>query len=1059
MSGKTYIKTIIREIKENFGRFVAIFAIVALGVGFLSGLTATTPDMKISVNRYFAQTNMMDIFIKGTMGLTDNDLAEIKRVQEVDLVFPAYVTDAVVATMVKTPGETLTDETLVARIYGLPLERMTEKEFVNRMELLEGRMPENNQECLVQQGGGYLSSVEIGTVLAISEETLNYGDFKTLDQIYNVTEYTVAGIVKNPLYISTEREPSTIGSGRLGTIFYVFESSYALPVYTDFYITLKAPPPGFSKPYQEFVDTVRDNIEALGLERSKIRREEVIAEADRELSKAESEFLDIKALADEGFTTARQRLEESAAEIAAGEAELKDGEARLAEGRKQFEESRRNAEREMQNTEALLNSGESEIAMAKQTLEENESKLDAAESQLEKHRGKWYVPFIPKLRKGIEQYDEGRTAYSEGVETIHEHERELQQGREALKEGRQKAQREFALAEQELNRIQAEINAGWARLADARRQFAEGEAEYLAQLEQTAAQLQGGGQQIEQARQTFTQADIPLPKWYVLDRNSNVGSMNYKANTEKLADVAKVFPLFFLLIATLVALTTMTRMVEEERIQIGTLKALGYQKRTILCKYLVYCGLTGVLGSIAGMVLGFHVLPAIIYNAFGTIYHLPPLITEINWPFGLVACGLILACTVGATVYACYRSLWEKPASLMVPRPPKAGKRIFLEYIPFIWNRMKFTYKVTARNLIRQKKHFFMTITGIAGCTALMTTAFGLRDSVTSIARTQFESIYKYDLQIELQDQMPDANFRRFLRKWTPIHSESGYIVKGNERFNLVIIVPENPDTLPDFIDLRDRSTGKQIPFSDTSGVLTERIAEKYNLKIGDAFTLENAKGEQGFFTLSGITENYVGINAYVGRESYAKEFADEISCRTLLAHTGIRDQEAQDKFIAGILAEDTVLAAEFTSQIQATYNNLLDSIGYVVLVLIVAAGGLAMIVLYNLTNININERTREIATLRVLGFHKGEAAAYIFREITVLSIIGALTGLCLGIPLHNIIITIAENPDLMFGRGITPLSFILSGVITLLFSAGVDLFMLKKLGAIKMADSMKAVD
>lgn len=1060
MLGKTYVKTIFREIRGTLGRFVAIFAIVALGVGFLAGLLATTPDMKISVDRYFDRTNMMDIFIKAPMGLTEGDAEALRNLPEVDLVLPAYVTDALV--------KTSADEALATRIYGLPLERIHEKGFVNRMELLQGRMPERNQECLVQQGGGYLSSIAIGTVLTITDESLDYGGFETLDKVYGVTQYTVTGIVKSPLYISTEREPSSIGSGRLGTVIYVREACYALPAYTDFYITLQnaASLRGFTKPYQERINKAVIAVETLGIERSKIRREEMLVEAggltETTLAQVETEYLEAKNTAERELAAARLRLEQSAAEIAAGEAELVEAEVKLAEGRGIFEEKQRQLDRELQDNEALLKSGEAELAAAKQTLREHKSQLDAARSQVEKHRGKWYLIFSSKAREGIIQYDEGLEAYTAGLKIITEKERELQRGRSAFEAGRQKAETEFAATERELDAVQAEIRDGRARLAEARRKLADGEAAYTERLLETVARLMDGSEQLEQAKQSLTDTIIPMPQWYVLDRNANVGCMNYKANAEKIADVAKVFPIFFLFIAALVALTTMTRMVEEERIQIGILKALGYQKRTILCKYLIYCGLTGVLGSAVGMISGFQGLPIIIYRAFATMYHLPPLVTEFNWPFGLMACGLVLTCTMGATVYACYRSLWEKPALLMVPRSPKSGKRIFLEYIPFIWNRMKFTHKVTARNLIRQKKHFVMTITGIAGCTALMVAAFGLRDSMTDIARTQFEEILQYDVQIELRNEISARTFganRRFLRSWTSIHSESGYIVKGNERFNIGIIVPKTAETLPNFINLRNRLTKRPQLFSDTQVILTEKIAERLGLNIGDTIMLENAKGLRGSFTLSGITENYVGVTVYLGHRSYTKEFGGNLSYRTLFAYTGIREQAAQDRFIAGILAEDSVMAAEFTAQIQTSYNNLLHSIGFVVLVLIFAAGGLAMIVLYNLTNININERTREIATLRVLGFHRSEAAAYIFREITVLSIFGALAGLCLGIPLHSFIIGVAENPDLMFGRRIAPVSFILSGVITLFFSAIVDLFMLKKLRAVKMAESMKAVD
>ncbi|MDR3334527.1 MAG: FtsX-like permease family protein [Treponema sp.] len=1058
--GKTYCKTIIREIKQSFGRFAAIFGIVSLGVGFLSGLLATTPDMKVSVDRYFDNANMMDIFIKATMGLTRQDQDALAGLEVVRGIQGVYSTDALVQAE---------DRVLGTRIYGLPLGKLQDQDFINRIELIQGRIPEKEDECLVQEGGGFFEHLAIGTVLTIQAPDQG--------ETYGVTEFTVTGIVKSPLYISIEREPSSIGNGRLSAVMYIDEGCYKLPVYTDFFITVKGASSllAFTEPYQAHIDEAVAAIKTLGTERSVLRREGILAEARNRaangIAQAEAEYAKARTSAARELAAARARLDAGAAELAAGEAELQEAETRVAQGRAALAQERQRVVRELVDNERELLLGEAELGAAKQMLADTKAQLDAAKPQVEKTRTSWLKMLFPGARKGVTQYDEGATAYQVGFALVSEKEQELHQGRRLLEAGKTQAAGEFAAAEEELAAAEAEIARGWEGLEAARRKLAAGEAEYAAAQAKAQRELNAGGAQLAEARRSITDITIDQPEWYVLDRNANVGCRYFKANSEKIADVATVFPVFFLLIAALVALTTMTRMVEEERIQIGTLKALGYQKRTILGKYLIYCGSTGVLGSATGMVCGFQGLPIIIYNAFATMYHLPPLVTQFNWPFGLIACGLVLTCTMGATVYACYHSLWEKPARLMLPRTPKSGKRIFLEYLPFIWKRMRFTHKVTARNLIRHKKHFFMTITGIAGCTSLMVAAFGLRDSMTNIARTHFEEILRYDLQVELAADTPQltgilatltgsaSQGGDPVQSWTAIHSESGYVIQGDERFPVSVLVPQTPEDLPRFITLRDRSAGTALPFTDASVVLTEKMAEILKLRVGDTFILENTGGKRGSFTLSGTTEHYVGSAVYVGPLLYGEQFGGGLRFRTLLVRTGIHKAGEQDALIARILANDSVMGAEFLSQIQDSYNQLLGSIGFVVLVLIFAAGGLAMIVLYNLTNININERSREIATLRVLGFYQGEAAAYIFREITVLSIIGALAGLLLGIPLHRFIIGVAENTDLMFGRRIFPISFIISALITLFFSALVDLLMLKKLRNIPMADSMKAVD
>ncbi|MDR2392745.1 MAG: ABC transporter permease [Treponema sp.] len=1049
--GNTYRTIILREIRSSLGRFLSIFAIVALGVGFLSGLLATTPDMKASVDRFFDRTNMMDLFIKATMGISRADLDALTRLEEVALVQGAYVIDALV--------QTSREEELVTRIYGLPLETLRDDGFVNRLELLSGRLPEKEDECLVQEPGGFLLPIPLGTGLSLSDASLT-------EDTFTCKTFTVTGIVKSPLYISTEREPSSIGNGRLGMVMYIRERAYALPAYTDCYITLKKARPlrAFTPAYQSLVDRSKETIEALGRERSEIRKEVILTEAriqaQERLAQAEAEYEQGKGTASKRLAAARQELDRGAAEIAAGEAELAAAERRLAQGKADFTANQRRVAQEMQDTEQRLRQGGAALAQAQQTLRANETQLDAAAVQVEQTRASFFKMLFPKARRGVAEYDTGRAALEAGAERLRVEERELRTARVLFAAGKRRADRELAQAQAALAAGEQEIAEARDTLRAGRQRLAAGEAAYRAQAQEVRQALQDGAAALQDARKGVEELSIETPRWYVLDRTSNVGCINYRINAEKITDVAKVFPLFFLLIAVLVALTTMTRMVEEDRISIGTLKALGYKKRIILYKYLVYGGLTGVLGCALGMGVGFQGLPAIIYHAFATRYHLPALVTEFNWGFALIACALVLSCTLGATVYAAYHTLREKPAALLLPRPPKSGKRIFLEYLPWLWTPLRFTHKVTARNLIRQKKHFCMTVTGIAGCTALMVAAFGLRDSVVAIARTQFEEILGYDVQLSFSREadVSEALAGSPLRTGLLISSESALLSPDRDALNISLMVPQNPAVLGDYITLRDRKTRRALPFSPSSVVVTEKIAETWGLKVGDAVALENARGRRSSFTLSGITENYVGATVYLGPQVYTQEFGEPPAYQTLLAHTDPGGL-VQDELMAALLSHEEIRSVEFTAQVQASYTELLNSIGFVVLVLIFAAGGLAMIVLYNLTNINITERTREIATLRVLGFHQGEAAAYIFREISLLSIIGAGAGLLLGIPLHRFIIGVAENADLMFGRGIAPLSFGFSVALTLVFSIGVDLVMLKKLRHIKLADSLKAQD
>jgi putative ABC transport system permease protein len=1035
--GRTFLKTLWREIRSSLGRFFALFAIVALGTGFLAGLLATTPDMKFSMDRYFDDTGMMDIFIKGTLGLSEADAAALRRHEAVEKLLCARVLDV--------PAAVSGGEELTARVYGLDLPGAFAPGAVNRLELLEGRMPASPGECLAQQGGGYFARLAPGAAVTLSGGAS-----------FRITGFTVTGVVKSPLYVATDREPSTEGNGRIGAVLYVSEECFDLPAYTDFFITLKGAGEqiAFTEAYQSLVDAGVSALEGLGRARGPLREAEIRAEARSgalaELERAEAAYLAGRERAGEELAAARARLEAAAGELAAAQEELDRGWERL-------HGERGRAEAEFAVQEEALRRGAEQIAQARSALEEAGAALEANRETVEKTRSSWFRMLFPQARRGVAQYDEGLARYEAGLARIREETERLEEGRRLLEEGRLSAGAAFAGAETELRQGAAELEEGLERLRG-------GRGEFEARRREAEAELAQAERRIREGRRELENMEIPESRWYVLDRNANVGAVTYGMNIEKIADLSKVFPLFFMLVAALVALTTMTRMVEEERGQIGTLKALGFRKRAISAKYLAYCGITGVLGSAAGMLAGFRILPVIIYRAFGTIYRLPPPLTPFNWTIALVSCGLVLLCTIGATLAACVGSLWEKPAALLLPRSPKPGKRIFLEYIPFIWRRLKFTYKISARNLLRYKRHFFMTLTGIAGCTALILTAFGLRDSLIDIARTQFSRILKYDLRVELKDGAePDAVLTAFLSRfgegsWTPVRSGSGYILDGRNRYSAELFVPADGERLGEFITLQNRKTGKNLDFPDDAVIITEKMSELLGLGPGAEITLEDASGKRARLTVTGVTENYVGIPVYLGAASWEKLSGRALSFPLLLVKTGLRGLAAQDAAAAEVLSGEAAEAG-FTSETQESWTRLLQSISFVVLVLIAAAGGLGAAVLFNLTNINITERSRELATLRVLGFRRREAAYYIFREIAILTIIGAAAGLALGVPLHRFIISVAENPDLMFGRRIAPLSYLLSALFTLLFSLLVDLLMVGKINRINMAASLKSPD
>lgn len=1120
--GKTYIKTLLREIRQSMGRFLAIFAIVALGVGFLAGILQTTPDMRDSMDTFYKKSNMADIFIKSTLGLTEDDLKEVSSLEGIENVMPAYVTDVIM--------DTSEDESLVTRIYGLPLSKLNGDAFVNKLTLKEGRLPEKPGECLSQKGKGPISNLPLGTTLTISKENPDYED---MGSTYSTMEYTVVGIVENPFYISIESEPSTVGNGRLGAIIYTDEASYNLDVYTDFYITLSNTDGliSFTTAYEDHVKPFVDKLDFISKKRCTVRYSEVISDAKQKLDEGKKSYADAKKEAEEELSSAWNKLISAQKDIESGEEQLSSAKRQLKEGKEELQRQRSSYEAEIKKVKDSIAQKEKELAENKSLLEKSKSQLDASkdsiegarsllqaraklpsdiENQIEKYDAaveeynkmlaqlekypdnaalklklESYkkqldenAPFIEQARSiilsynslpsdiesQIKKYDESVAAYEDGMKQILEAEAQIADAKHQLEQSIDEAENRFKSAQNELDAAEKEIISNEAKLASSKQELEKGFEEYYKSKSEAEAKLQEAAQEIASGEEELSK--IEYPQWYVLDRNSNVSYASYKANINKVEEIAKVFPIFFLLVAAMVALTTMTRMIEEERIQIGTLKALGYSKYSIISKYMTYCGLSSLLGSAFGLLVGFQVLPRVIYIAYATMYTLPPLKAMFNWGFAIISCSLSVFVTLGATYLACRHTLREKPARLMLPMAPKAGKRILLERIKFIWSKLNFNYKATARNIFRYKKHFIMTITGIAGCTALMLTGFGLKDSLNCISDAQYDQLFKYDLTITLKEDVSTEEVIESLKE-KPVHIDryAGLCIEtvnvktkdGSVVINLFCSDKNTP--FSDFITLRNRKTKKAIPFTSSSVILTEKLAEILGVSSGDTIKVQYKNGTWSELTITGVTENYVGSYLYIGYDAYKESFRNSPSNNSIIAATGLDTQQKRDEAAEIILSDDAVSGVNFVSQTRGSFENLLSSINYIVAVIIVAAGALAVIVLYNLTNININERKKELATLKVLGFHDWEVAAYIYREIILLTIIGTLVGLGLGVLLHIFVITRAESPDLMFGRSIKAPSFLLSATFTLLFSILVDVIMYKKLMDIEMVDSMKAVD
>lgn len=695
----------------------------------------------------------------------------------------------------------------------------------------------------------------------------------------------------------------------------------------------------------------------------------------------------------------------------------------------------------------------------------NEKKLSDGRKQLEDS--------AVQLRDAQKELEDGWAEYRDGVAEYEAGKKELADGRVQLEDGwatltdkqiqLDDARRQLEDAKAELADARAELDDARATIAENAQKLRDGEIEYEDAKAEAEQELADARAEIEDGQRELD--DIEMPEWYIWDRSNNVSFSSFTGNVDKLTAITTIFPVFFFLVAALVVSTTMTRMVEEERLQIGTMKALGYTRREIMQKYLWYAFAAAVSGTVVGLAIGFKAFPTIIWSAYTMMYYMPELATPWRLTQALFAGGTLTVLTVGVTALACRASLSEVPASLMLPRAPKAGKRILLERITPLWRRFLFTWKVTCRNLLRYKRRFWMTVIGVAGCTSLLVAGFGISDSLNAIITRQFSAVSHYDLMtvVTKEEALESGTVYDYLTEGNPI-TESLTVSMETTRqstpegdVDVYLMVPQDVQRFADFLDLHERVSGKAVPLGEEGVVLTEKLAKTLGVQAGDTITLTNGDEQTGTFTVSGVCEHYISNYVYMSAATYEAGFGTPVSYNAALSKLTDDNQEVRDAVSKTLLAMDNVASLTFTQDSIVQVLNMLNSIDAVVVLIIVCAASLAFVVLYNLSNINIAERVKEIATIKVLGFYDREVNAYVNRESVALTLIGTLFGVFGGIALHRFIIVTVEVDAVMFGRDIQPLSFVYAIALTLLFSTLVNLVMQRSLRRISMVESMKA--
>ncbi len=1008
-----HLKDTFRELWNNKSRFLAIFAIIALGTGFFAGVKVTSPDMKLTADTYFEDYSLMDIHLISTYGFNEGDLNAIKANSGIRGILPAYSMDAIIKT---------DNEDKVAKVHSISLDELKNpgNGYINRVRLTGGRLPEKSGECVVEKMdkiGGV--DLKLGDTIRLNtgKEDKDISDYLKKDT------YTVVGYVETPYYLTFEKGTSSLGNGTVSGYVMIPDEDFNMEVFTDVFLTLKSTEgiSAFADSYKNSVESGKDQFEDIAAAREEKRYEEVYNEAEAKLNDAKEKLA-------EGEKKQKEELAKALDKLEKGEAELVDGRRTLESQEASYRQKISDGSKRIAQEQARLESGEKEYAAQLLLFNQNKAGMPpeqaaAAEMALNMTRA---------------QLDAGAG--------------ELAAQKVVLDKSEAQGRDQLAAAGQKLDRAEKDLKAG-------REEYEKQKAESDSQLEDARKEISDSEQKI---------SEIAKPKWYVNDRNSNPGYSSYADDAKRIDAISTIFPVFFFIVAAFVCLTTMTRMVEEQRTQIGTLKALGYGNFAIASKYLVYAAIASVAGSALGLAVGLKLFPFVIINAYRMLYRLPPTIMPFRADYiSLITLGA-LACTSLAVYLACYKELLENPAALMRPKSPKMGKRVLLERIPFIWSRLKFFSKVTVRNLFRYKKRMVMTLLGVAGCTSLMLAGFGLRDAISSIVPKQYGEVFRFNSIIIIDenskaqdkndvykalgsdediDDMLNVRFKNY---------EAGY--EGDwQKINLM--VPESPDNIGKFISLHEMHGKKPIGISDEGVVIGEKLSEILDLKAGDELTIRDGDFKSVSVRIAAINENYTLHYVYMSPSLYEKEFGEKYASNCILVKTKGTSQQIDDKISSGLVKNKAVLQMSFTRDNRKSFSDMVGNLGSVVFVLIISAGALAFVVLYNLTNINITERVREIASIKVLGFYDLEVSEYVFRENLILTLLNTVIGLLGGIVLNKFVLETTEIDMIMFGREIYWYSYVASAALTVAFSALVNIVMHFKLKRISMIESLKSVE
>lgn len=1059
----------IKEIFVNRKRFISIMLMALLGVGFFAGLVASGPDMRDSLDKFLDDTNTYDINIVSTLGLTNEDVDEIKKIKNTENVHGIYSKDISFKT---------DDKEFIFKA-------IEYSEKINTPILLDGKLPENNNECLVEQDFLIDSGFKIGDNIEIDE-----------DDELKANSFKIVGSVKSPIYVSMERGTTSLGDGTIDYYLYLNKDVFDMDYYPNIYLNVNSAKIEkiTTNKYNELVENVYKDIENIKEERETQRYNNIKEEASEKLQESIDEYEKGKKEGEEELKKAKDKIEDSEKEIKNAENELETGKTK--------------AKKEISNAKAEISSSENKLKKSEKEYEEGlekyskgikeynsnksklESSLDVLNDNLKKLKDlkeeieKQIALIEDEIKNGNLENEDKLVLLKNQLSDLNSNIKEIESNKNKINNELSSAEKELNKTKKALDSAKKEIDNGYKELEKAKKELSSRESSLNNQFAKAEKEIEDGKKEIEDAKETLEKEEkkfneeikdaekeiedakediegIKEGKWYIFDREDDTGFSSFIDSINSMNNIATLFPIIFYLVAILISSTSMSRMVEEERGDIGTLKALGYSNLRIINKYIAYSLLSTVLGGIIGMFIGFILIPTVVWENYSIIYYLPEFYPKLRFSYGILGTVIAVICITGSTVHSAYKELRDEPSSLMRPKSPKMGKKVILEKIPFIWKRLNFSSKTTVRNVFRYKKRALMTIIGISGCTALILAGFGLRDSIKDIAEYQYGRVFEYDLVVSLNKE--DEELVNLVKNSDIVESVSltdslsGSISAEGIKRDTSIIVVENTEDFKNVANLRDIDSGNIIDLSNEGVLISDKLASLLEIEKGENITLTDSDNNEFEYKVLGIVENYIGHYVYINKDLYeSKENDFNINTLFIKYKEGNNDNEAFEEML---LDDNSVTSITVVENSLEHVRDLLKSLDLVVMILIVSSALLAFVVLYNLANVNISERVREIATLKVLGFYDKEVDNYINRESIILTCIGIVIGLIAGVFLTGFVISTCETENMRFARNILLHSYIYSILITSVFSIIVNFathFVLKK---INMVESLKSIE